>query len=77
MIASLLCYPKTRGRRGMAGYRLYCLDGRGHIQQREDFDAADDDAAIGYAQRTFPESLCELWELGRLVARLPASTKAA
>ncbi|WP_046348129.1 hypothetical protein [Sphingomonas changbaiensis] len=52
----------------MAGYRLFCLDEGGHISDRRDFDADDDDAAIAFARATYAHSNCELWELGRRVA---------
>ncbi|HEU4967847.1 hypothetical protein, partial [Sphingomonas sp.] len=52
----------------MAGYRLFCLDEGGHIVDRVDFDAGDDDAAITIARKTFGHSRSELWELGRRVA---------
>jgi hypothetical protein len=52
----------------VAGFRLFCLDKNGHIVDRHDFDAEDDDAAIAVARATYTHSLCELWELGRRVA---------
>lgn len=58
-------------------FRLYCLDNTQHITRREDFDAADDQAAVAYAEATHPDSNCEIWELGRLVARIAPSRAAA
>jgi hypothetical protein len=55
----------------MAGYRLFCLDEGGHITDRRDFDAEDDDAAIAVARTTYAHTRCELWELGRRVALIP------
>ncbi|MBA2918305.1 hypothetical protein GON01_04870 [Sphingomonas sp. MAH-20] len=55
----------------MAGYRLFCLDDGGHIIDRRDFDADDDEAAIAFARASFSHSHCELWELGRKVALIP------
>jgi hypothetical protein len=55
----------------MAGYRLFCLDEGGHIVDRVDFDAPDDDAAIAVARTTYAHHSCELWELGRRVALIP------
>ena len=56
----------------MAGYRLFCLDEGGHIVDRHDFDAEDDAAAIALAQATWSDTDCEIWELGRRVATIPA-----
>ncbi|MFD1610730.1 hypothetical protein ACFSCW_02820 [Sphingomonas tabacisoli] len=55
----------------MAGYRLHCLDGGGHIVERHDFDADDDGAALDYARARYPNLGLELWELGRRVVKLP------
>jgi hypothetical protein len=52
----------------LAGYRLFCLDDGGHIVDRRDFDAEDDEAAIAAARADCPHSRSELWELGRRVA---------
>lgn len=60
----------------MATYRLFCLDQSNHITARYDFDADDDGAAIAFAKSRFPESACEIWELGRRVALLPAQQTA-
>jgi hypothetical protein len=57
----------------MAVYRLFCLDRDGHIFHREDFDSADDPAAIAFARTKFPGDDCELWELGRRVALIRAT----
>lgn len=56
----------------MASYRLFCLDEGGHIRERHDFDADDDNDAVAFARARFPTSDCELWELGRKVALVPA-----
>lgn len=61
----------------MASYRLFCLDGGGHIEHRRDFDADGDDEAIAIARATFPGSDCEIWELGRKVALIPALKNAS
>jgi hypothetical protein len=65
--------PIFSGEHHLAGYRLHCLDGSDHIFERHDFDADDDDAAIVYARDRYPNEAIELWELGRLVAQLPAA----
>lgn len=57
----------------MPDYRLYCSDKHGHILHRYDFEAEDDGAAIKVAcEREHPQLACEVWELGRKVATLPA-----
>ena len=58
----------------MPVFRVYCLDENNHILERVDIDAEDDDAAIAYAQGHHPGLRCEIWELGRKVALLPAAT---
>lgn len=55
-------------------YRLFCLE-EGRVTLREDFDAQNDEAAIAYARRNHPDSDCELLDLGRLVARIPAAIR--
>lgn len=56
----------------MPDYRLYCLDKRGHILHRFDFEAADDTEALRIAsEREHPQLACEVWELGRKIATLP------
>jgi hypothetical protein len=55
----------------MADYRLYCLDGAGHIALADWIEAVSDEDAIGEARRLRPEAhRCELWQQGRLVAKL-------
>ena len=61
----------------MASYRLFCLDDGGHICHRQDFDAEGDEAATEFARATFPECTCEIWELGRRVALIPALKNAS
>ena len=56
----------------MAEYRLYCLDARGRIARRHDFEAADDEAAALAARAIDATSACELWSGSRKVALLPA-----
>ena len=59
----------------MPEYRLYCLDEKRRILDRHDFEAADDDEALAIAsKREHPHLACEVWELGRLIATLPAGT---
>jgi hypothetical protein len=61
----------------MPEYRLYCLDGDGHFAQVHEIGAISDADAL---QQTLEMKLgvkCELWQRGRLVARLPAAATAA
>lgn len=53
----------------MASYRLYCMDGVGHIGLAEWIEADSDVAAIAEAHRVRGEALnCEVWQGSRLVA---------
>lgn len=55
----------------MAYYRLYILHPySGHIQSFEEFDAADDGAALHIASERRGERPSELWCEGRKVQRL-------
>ena len=54
----------------MAYYRLYFLNRHGHIQRVDDFEAADDSAAIARAARELGRPM-ELWCAGRRVEHCP------
>jgi len=55
----------------MADYRLYCLDGAGHIGLADWIEAEDDQSAVVHARRLRPDAhICEIWEKKRLVARV-------
>ena len=55
----------------MPDYRLYCLDGDGHIGLADWIDASDDNQAIARAHELRPDAYrCEIWQKTRLVARL-------
>ena len=57
----------------MVEYRLYCLDGGGHIQFAEPLDANDDADAVRQAHDLKLKALkCEIWQGSRLVASLSA-----
>lgn len=57
----------------MAYYRLYFLDpASGHIDRFEEFDAADDGAAVAVASQSIGEAPLELWSGARKVQRLDA-----
>jgi hypothetical protein len=55
---------------GVAEYKLYCLDQRGRIARRHDFEAADDRAAAELGRTLAGDSDCELWCGTRKVATL-------
>lgn len=57
----------------MPEYRVYCLDKNGRILHRHEFEAADDTDAVKLAsEREHPHLACEVWELARKIATLPA-----
>jgi hypothetical protein len=61
------------GERAVPEYRLYCLDKRGRILDRHDFDPVNDQAAMQIAHdREHSHLDCELWEGKRKVALIPA-----
>jgi hypothetical protein len=51
-------------------YRLYCLDGLDKVASAEWIEAKDDEAAIEAAEGMHHGRKCELWQGGRLVARI-------
>ena len=53
----------------MRQYRIYHLDGDGHVSSAEWLDAAGDEAAIRAARRN-NRVKCELWQGRRLVTKL-------
>ena len=55
----------------MVSYRLYCMDGEGHIHFAEELEASNDEEAVRKAHDLKRHSLkCELWRGERLVATL-------
>ena len=58
-------------REHVASFRLFRLNELNEIIERQDFDAADDLAAVRVANRACVGSAWELWELGRRVASRP------
>ncbi len=54
----------------MPSYRLYRVDGTGKITSADWLDATDDGHATRLAREQAPEGMAEVWERGRLVARL-------
>lgn len=51
-------------------YRVYCLDGAGHLYEPEWFDAASDEDAIAQIRAKRPDARCEIWHGRRLVASI-------
>jgi hypothetical protein len=51
-------------------YRLYCLNDAGKFSKALDIDAGSDEDAIEYARELKLSVKCELWERGRMVAKL-------
>ena len=55
----------------MTAYRLYCLDGDGHIGLADWIEAESDDDALVTARGLRPDAhRCEVWQKDRLVAKL-------
>ena len=61
----------------MLDYRLYFLDGAGHIQGVVEFDCADDEEAIALAQTYADGRAMELWRRDRWVRRLPEDERSS
>jgi hypothetical protein len=55
----------------MANYRVYCLDGKGHIGLADWIEADTDEEAVQKARELRPEAhRCEIWLKTQLVAKL-------
>jgi hypothetical protein len=54
----------------VATYRLYCLDGLSKVASAEWIEADDDGRAVELAKTMMDGQPCELWQGGRLVARI-------
>ena len=54
----------------MPEYRLYCLNERGGFTSSHEIEAADDADALAKAKAMKLPVKCELWEHGRMVAKL-------
>ena len=61
----------------MRTYYLYHLHPNGRIAARDDVEAADDDQAIGLAERSGHGGAKELWLGARLVKAFPARPASA
>jgi hypothetical protein len=54
----------------MPEYRLYCLNEHGGFTRSHDIEAANDADALARAKAMKLPVKCELWEHGRMVAKL-------
>jgi hypothetical protein len=61
----------------MAGYRLYILNGRGHIVDAVEFHCEDDATAQALAERHSEGRATELWSDARVVRRYEDQSSAA
>lgn len=58
----------------MPDYRIYCLDGAGHIGFADWIQADTDAAAVEQARKLKPDAhRCEVWRKDRLVAKINAN----
>jgi hypothetical protein len=55
----------------MTVYRLYCLASDGRIEAAVEVEAVSDANAIKQATLMHPNNDCELWQLDRLVSKIP------
>ena len=51
-------------------YCYYRLDGAGHLDDAEWFDAGSDADAIAQISTRYPDGKCEVWRGNRLIAAL-------
>lgn len=56
----------------MSDYRMYCLDGAGHIGSGEWFQANNDDDALAFVRGKKLSIQCEVWSGSRLVGIVAA-----
>lgn len=54
----------------MGGYRLYLLDGTGHVLSAQWLDADTDEAAVAVGRARCSAVRCEVWNGPRLVAAI-------
>lgn len=55
----------------MPEYRLYCLNDHGSFARSFEIEARSDADALAQAEALKLDVPCELWNLNRLVAKLP------
>ena len=58
------------GQSAMVNFRLYALDGKGHVVTADWFEAKSDAEAIVLARMTLGNAAFEIWDGGRLVAQI-------
>jgi hypothetical protein len=56
----------------MREYRLYCLNEQGKITASHEITASSDEDAVAQAKAMELPARCELWDHGRMVAKLDA-----
>lgn len=61
----------------MTSYRLYFLDGQGHIRNALEMECESDAEAMHAAQKLGGRVPMELWSLARLVAKFARVCEAA
>ncbi len=57
----------------MPEYRLYCLNDTGRITKSHEITASSDREAVAKAEAMKLPHNCELWDHGRIVAKLNAN----
>lgn len=67
--------PSESFTNGRAQYRLYCLDGVGHITKSHEFHARDDNEAIKIANAWRNHGRAELWCRARKVHDFEAAAR--
>ena len=58
-------------------FRYYCLDGTGQLHEASWFHAQSDDDAVEQIRTKHPDSKCEIWQGGRLVAAIDPIRRSA
>jgi len=56
----------------MSEYRLYCLNDAGKFTHSHEIEASNDGEALAKAKAMKLPVQCELWDHGRMVAKLDA-----
>jgi hypothetical protein len=57
--------------------RYYRLDGVGHLEGAEWFEAENDENAIAHISLKYPDDKCEIWKGQRLVASISPKRRQA
>jgi hypothetical protein len=61
----------------MTDYRIYCVDGAGHITSADWIEAESDQDALDRARAMGLDSSCEIWDRQRLVGKVSKGNFAA